>query len=195
MGWLEITTFITAQRAGQAGVPDDGITPALSADQLKNPGVQNVGDDAIFAFCMTAALKARQDGGGQGRSRFGGEHGEGFSWLVRLVAFSRDHRKSGKRWRILSARPARDYCLAISRRRRCAPRKIGAPGCASSRRRANPISSTKSCIRLQHGRASVGPRRWRRAWPSSSTSRTTFPSCVRRWKILATISRSSRIAF
>lgn len=57
MGWLEITAFITAQRAGQARTPDDGITPRLSEDQLKRADVLNVGDDAIFAFCMTAALK------------------------------------------------------------------------------------------------------------------------------------------
>ncbi|VTZ52044.1 conserved hypothetical protein [Methylocella tundrae] len=57
MGWLEITAFITAQRAGQAEAPADGITPRLSAEQLKTTGVQNVGNDAIFAFCMTAALK------------------------------------------------------------------------------------------------------------------------------------------
>jgi hypothetical protein len=57
MGWLEITAFITAQRAGLARTPDDGITPRLSEDQLKRPDVRNVGDDAIFAFCMTAALK------------------------------------------------------------------------------------------------------------------------------------------
>jgi hypothetical protein len=57
MGWLEITAFITAQRAGLARTPDDGITPTLSEDQLKRDDVQNVGNDAIFAFCMTAALK------------------------------------------------------------------------------------------------------------------------------------------
>jgi hypothetical protein len=58
MGWLEITAFITAQRAGEASAPPSGMTPTLSADQLKRGGVRTVGDDAIFAFCMTAALKA-----------------------------------------------------------------------------------------------------------------------------------------
>ncbi|PNG26487.1 hypothetical protein [Methylocella silvestris] len=60
MGWLEITAFITAQRAGLAQIPADGKTPALSADELQGPGVQKVGNDAIFAFCMTAALKGDQ---------------------------------------------------------------------------------------------------------------------------------------
>ena len=58
MGWLEITAFIRAQRAGEAQVPADGITPKLAPEQLKNGGVHEVGNDAIFAFCMTAAMKA-----------------------------------------------------------------------------------------------------------------------------------------
>jgi hypothetical protein len=57
MGWLEITAFITAQRAGQAQTPAHGLTPALSAEQLRRADVRNVGNDAISAFCMTAALK------------------------------------------------------------------------------------------------------------------------------------------
>jgi hypothetical protein len=57
-GWLEITAFITAQRAGEAEAPPDGRTPALSPDQLRKAGVHEVGNDAIFAFCMTAALTA-----------------------------------------------------------------------------------------------------------------------------------------
>lgn len=60
MGWLEITAFITAQREGQVQVPADGITPALSAEQLKNANVHNVGNDAIFAFCMTTALNGNK---------------------------------------------------------------------------------------------------------------------------------------
>jgi hypothetical protein len=39
-------------------MPADGVTPKLSADDLKNAGVQNVGNDALFALCMTAALKS-----------------------------------------------------------------------------------------------------------------------------------------
>jgi hypothetical protein len=57
MGWLEITAFIKAQRLGEAQVPADGITPALSPDQLRKAGVHDVGNDAIFAFCMSAAMK------------------------------------------------------------------------------------------------------------------------------------------
>jgi hypothetical protein len=57
-GWLEITAFITAQRAGEAQVPPDGRTPTLSPEQLRKGGVHDVGNDAIFAFCMTAAMKA-----------------------------------------------------------------------------------------------------------------------------------------
>jgi len=57
-GWLEITAFVSSLRAGDAEVPPDGRTPALSPDQLRKTVVQDVGNDAIFAFCMTAAMKA-----------------------------------------------------------------------------------------------------------------------------------------
>jgi hypothetical protein len=57
MGWLEITAFIMAQRAGEAEIPADGITPKLPPEKLRNGAVHNVGNDAIFAFCMTAAMK------------------------------------------------------------------------------------------------------------------------------------------
>jgi hypothetical protein len=56
-GWLEITAFISAQRAGTAVVPEDGVTPSLSPEQMASPAVEKVGNDAIFAFCMTASLK------------------------------------------------------------------------------------------------------------------------------------------
>lgn len=56
-GWLEITNFITLQRAGEAQVPADGVTPALAPADLKRAKVHDIGNDAMFAFCMTAALK------------------------------------------------------------------------------------------------------------------------------------------
>lgn len=55
--WLEITTFITAFREGSVTVPADGITPALTAADLKNGAVHKVGNDTVMAFCMTAAMK------------------------------------------------------------------------------------------------------------------------------------------
>jgi hypothetical protein len=55
--WLEITNYIAAERAGEAQKPADGVTPALTAAQLKSGGVNAVAIDAIFAFGMTAALK------------------------------------------------------------------------------------------------------------------------------------------
>ncbi len=57
-GWLEITSFITALRAGEAVPPADGVTPKLDASRLGSDAVKGVGNDAVFAFCMTAALKA-----------------------------------------------------------------------------------------------------------------------------------------
>ncbi len=58
LGWLEITAFVSAQRLGEAAVPPDGKTPVLSTEQLRKAGVHDVGNDAMFAFCMTAAMKA-----------------------------------------------------------------------------------------------------------------------------------------
>jgi hypothetical protein len=55
-GWLEITAFLTAVKAGHAASPVDGMTPALSAEDFRKVGVREVGDDAIFAFAMTAAM-------------------------------------------------------------------------------------------------------------------------------------------
>lgn len=55
--WLEITAFITAQRAGEAEAAVDGDTPKLNEKQLKSDAVISVGNDAISAFCMTAALR------------------------------------------------------------------------------------------------------------------------------------------
>ncbi len=57
MGWLEITAFISALRAGEVAAPADGATPKLDEKQLKSDTVTGVGNDALFAFCMTAALK------------------------------------------------------------------------------------------------------------------------------------------
>ncbi len=57
LGWLEITAFTSLFRAGEAQRPADGITPALTAQQLKSGGVVHVAKDALFAFCMTASLK------------------------------------------------------------------------------------------------------------------------------------------
>lgn len=57
MGWLEITAFISAQRAGEAQVPPDGAPPKLSPEQLRRGAVHEVGNDAVTAFCMTAAMK------------------------------------------------------------------------------------------------------------------------------------------
>jgi hypothetical protein len=57
MGWLEITAFIRALRAGETAVPADGRTPALTPQQLQGGGVHEIANDAVFAFCMTAALR------------------------------------------------------------------------------------------------------------------------------------------
>jgi hypothetical protein len=58
MGCLEITASITPQRAGEAPILLGREIPKLSPQQLRKSGVHDVGNDAIFAFCMTAAMKA-----------------------------------------------------------------------------------------------------------------------------------------
>ncbi|MCC3244934.1 hypothetical protein LG047_06300 [Methylocystis sp. WRRC1] len=57
LGWLEITAFITALRASDAQAPVDGATPKLTPQQLKGGVAAKYGNDAVFSFCMTAALK------------------------------------------------------------------------------------------------------------------------------------------
>lgn len=57
MGWLEITAFITAMKLDETQVPADGVTPALTGQQLANGSVHKIGNDTLTAFCMTAALK------------------------------------------------------------------------------------------------------------------------------------------
>ncbi len=61
VGWLEITAFIGALRAGQAPMPENGVTPKLSPARLASGAVERVGKDAVLAFCMTAALKGDGD--------------------------------------------------------------------------------------------------------------------------------------
>jgi hypothetical protein len=60
LGWLEITAFISALKAGTIRIPDDGVTPKLSSDQLEGSGVERVAKDAVFAFFIAAALKGEK---------------------------------------------------------------------------------------------------------------------------------------
>jgi hypothetical protein len=77
-GWLEITAFISAQRAGEAVAPADGVTPALSPTQLKSGAVGAVASDAIFAFCMAASLKGDRAAVTKVRDALAAKYGEDF---------------------------------------------------------------------------------------------------------------------
>lgn len=55
--WLEITAFLSAHRVGQVEMPADGVTPALTPQQLAGGITHQIGDDTVTAFCMTAAMK------------------------------------------------------------------------------------------------------------------------------------------
>jgi len=56
--WLEITAFLTGLRLGEVAMPADGLTPALTGQQLASGEVHKIGNDTLTAFCMTAAMKA-----------------------------------------------------------------------------------------------------------------------------------------
>jgi hypothetical protein len=112
MGWLEITAFITAQKAGTAKMPADGITPKLSAEDLKNGGVQNVGNDALFAFCMTAAPKGDMAAVEKVESALVESLGQDFPGSLALGYFRTDIEnpivledfvgQAGRKWRVRS---------------------------------------------------------------------------------------------
>ncbi len=55
--WLEITAHLTAQRLGEATAPADCAPPPLTAQQLSDGAVHEIGNDTLMAFCMTAAMK------------------------------------------------------------------------------------------------------------------------------------------
>jgi hypothetical protein len=57
-GWLEITSYVMAQRAGKVQPTADGSVPPLSKSDLNTTNVKNVADDSIFAFGIAAAMKA-----------------------------------------------------------------------------------------------------------------------------------------
>ena len=45
--WLEITCFLSAHRTGQVEMPEDGVTPPLSAQQLAGGLSHQIGDDTL----------------------------------------------------------------------------------------------------------------------------------------------------
>jgi hypothetical protein len=75
--WLEITAFISAQRAGEAA-PGEGAVPRLSARQVNSGGVGAVAGDAIFAFCMAAALKGDRAAVTRVKQALAAKYGEDF---------------------------------------------------------------------------------------------------------------------
>ncbi|MBB4198782.1 hypothetical protein CCR94_08905 [Rhodoblastus sphagnicola] len=86
--WLEITAFISALRAGEATPPADGVTPALTPQQLKSGGVGAVATDAIFAFCMAAALKSDRAAVTTARNGLAAKYGEDFPGAPAFWSFT-----------------------------------------------------------------------------------------------------------
>lgn len=57
-GWLEVTHFVMAQRAGTAKpLNEDGSLPALTKSDLNTSGTQKIANDSVFSFAISAALK------------------------------------------------------------------------------------------------------------------------------------------
>lgn len=56
-GWLEITSYVMAQRAGKVQPTADGSVPPLSKSDLNTTNVKTIADDSIFAFGIAAAMK------------------------------------------------------------------------------------------------------------------------------------------
>jgi hypothetical protein len=57
MGWLEVTAYVMAQRAGTAKPTEDGSVPPLPKKDWVMSGVQTIGNDSMFSFGIAAALK------------------------------------------------------------------------------------------------------------------------------------------
>jgi len=61
-GWLEATAFLRSQaEAAKNGAPPPSAIPQLSNDDYAQPAISAVADDAVFAFCIVAALNADKD--------------------------------------------------------------------------------------------------------------------------------------
>ncbi len=150
-GWLEITAFISALRAGEVQAPADGVTPALTRATTEKRRRRPCRQGRALRLLHDISAERRQDRSRQGRGRPDRAFRQGFS--RRLGACGASGRKSTSPclWKTMSGKPRRKCCSATFRRRPCAPRKTGAPGCAFSRRRANPISRRRSCIRWRAG--------------------------------------------
>ena len=87
VGWLEITTYIAAQRVQPTPAPNDGVTPSLSAAQMQSQSVERVGNDAIFAFCMTASLQGDKSAVDAVETALVGSLGESFPGSAGLRHF------------------------------------------------------------------------------------------------------------
>jgi hypothetical protein len=190
MGWLEVTTFIRAQRLGEAQVPADGITPKLTPEQLKNGGVHEIGNDALFAFCMTAALKGDKAAVDKVEAAMAESMGKEFPgsaglWYFRAqidapVTLEDFVGQAGKKMLLGDIPPP--------------PLRAKENWSAGLRffekaRKSNFIHEIMYPLALWT--RPVGPSTWRRACRSWPTSRTTCRSCARSWRRSATTRPSS----
>ncbi|HYP57358.1 MAG TPA: hypothetical protein VEQ35_03630 [Beijerinckia sp.] len=78
-GWLEVTHFVMAQRAGNAKpLNADGSLPALTKSDLNTSGTQKIANDSVFSFAMSAALKGNKAAFDKVEKELTAQYGENF---------------------------------------------------------------------------------------------------------------------
>jgi hypothetical protein len=90
MGWLEITAFVMAQRAGKAQPNPDGSVPALTKADLNLSSVQGIANDSVFAFCISAALRGDGDAVKEMEKGLTAQYGENFPGYFALWHFRQE---------------------------------------------------------------------------------------------------------
>ncbi len=58
VGWLEATAYLRSRSEAVGSKDQTGAIPSFSAADLEKPPARAVADDAVFAFCISAALNA-----------------------------------------------------------------------------------------------------------------------------------------
>jgi hypothetical protein len=61
MGWLEVTAYVMAQRAGKVQPTADGSVPELPKRDWVLGGVQTIGNDSCFAFGISTAIRGDKE--------------------------------------------------------------------------------------------------------------------------------------
>ena len=91
MGWLEVTAFVMAQRAGKpVQLNADGSLPALTKADLNLSSVQGIANDSVFAFCISAALRGDGEAVTAVEKGLTSQYGENFPGYFALWHFRQE---------------------------------------------------------------------------------------------------------